>query len=151
MLPGRWPDLLRQFSLFAGAYLLYRLVEGLLPARTWTASAFHHASQVISFERTLHIFVEPGIQAWAAHSHLLLVIAAYVYLNAQTTLIVGALLYLYIAHNRNYYFVRNMLRRGDVHCAALLRRSTRPRRRGWCRSGASSTPTNYVTGFTGGT
>ena len=36
-------------------------------------------------------------------------IATYVYLNAQTTLIVGALLYLYIAHNRNYYFVRNML------------------------------------------
>jgi hypothetical protein len=109
VLPNGWPDLLRQFSLFAGAYLLYRLVEGLLPARTGTASAFHHASQVISFERTLHIFVEPGIQAWAAHSHLLLVIAAYVYLNAQTTLIVGALLYLYIVHNRNYYFVRNVL------------------------------------------
>ena len=36
-------------------------------------------------------------------------IATYVYLNAQTTLLVGALLYLYIAHNRNYYFVRNML------------------------------------------
>ena len=57
----------------------------------------------------MHLFVEPSIQAWAASSHLLLVIATYVYLNAQTTLIVGALLYLYIAHNRNYYFVRNML------------------------------------------
>ena len=109
VLPNGWPDLLRQFSLFAGAYLLYRLVEGMLPARTGTASAFRHASQVISLERTLHIFVEPAIQAWAAHSHLLLVIAAYVYLNAQTTLIVGALLYLYIVHNRNYYFVRNMM------------------------------------------
>jgi hypothetical protein len=109
VLPNGWPDLLRQISLFAGAYLLYRLVEGVLPGRTSTTSAFHHASQVISLERTLHIFVEPSIQAWASHSHLLLVIAAYVYMNAQTTLIVGALLYLYIAHNRNYYFVRNMM------------------------------------------
>ena len=93
VLPNGWADLLRQFSLFGGAYLLYRLDEDVER----------------SLERTLHIFVEPSIQAWAAHSHFLIVIAAYIYLNAQTTLIVGTLLYLYIAHNRNYYFVRNMM------------------------------------------
>ena len=108
-LPNGWRDMVRQLTLFASAYLGYRLIAGRLPARTGTASAFHHASQVISLERTLHIFVEPQIQAWAAHSHLLLTIAAYVYLNAQTTLIVGALLYIYFAHNRSYYFVRNMM------------------------------------------
>jgi len=37
------------------------------------------------------------------------VIAAYVYINAQTTILIALLLYLYIAHNRCYYFVRNML------------------------------------------
>jgi hypothetical protein len=108
-LPNGWRDVVRQLTLFAGAYLGYRLIAGRLPARTGIPSAFHHASQVISLERTLHIFVEPQIQAWAAHSHLLLTIAAYVYLNAQTTLIVGALLYIYFVHNRSYYFVRNMM------------------------------------------
>ena len=38
-----------------------------------------------------------------------MVIAAYVYINAQTTILIALLLYLYIAHNRSYYFVRNML------------------------------------------
>ena len=84
-------------------------------SRAWSPAHRHGVGvpprqrRSISLERTLHLFVEPRIQAWAAHSHLLLVIATYVYLNAQTTLIVGALLYLYIVHNRNYYFVRNML------------------------------------------
>ena len=36
-------------------------------------------------------------------------IAAYVYINAQTTILIALLLYLYTAHNRSYYFVRNML------------------------------------------
>jgi PAP2 superfamily len=107
LLPNGRIDFIRQFCLFAGAYLLYRLVESWVGGQV--APAFRHANELISFERSLHIFVEPHIQAWAAGSHTLLVIATYVYLNAQTTLIVGALLYLYIAHNRNYYFVRNML------------------------------------------
>ena len=107
LLPNGRVDFLRQFCLFAGAYLLYRLVEGWVGGQA--GPAFRHANEIISFERSLHVFVEPHIQAWAAGSHVLLVIATYVYLNAQTTLIVGALLYLYIVHNRNYYFVRNML------------------------------------------
>ena len=107
LLPNGRTDLLRQFCLFGGAYLLYRLVEGLVAGQS--AAASHHATAVISLERTLHLFVEPSLQAWAAHSHLLLVIAAYVYFNAQTTLLVCGLLYLYIWHNRSYYFTRNML------------------------------------------
>ena len=87
--------------------LLYRLVENWVAGDT--ASAFRHSNEIISLERSLHVFVEPKLQAWAAGSHLLLVVATYVYLNAQTTLLVGALVYLYVVHNRNYYFVRNML------------------------------------------
>ena len=107
LLPNGRADFLRQFCLFAGAYILYRLVEGLVAGNS--AAAFRHANEIISLERRLHLFIEPGIQTWAAGSHLLLVIATYIYLNAQTTLIVGALVYLYIVHNRNYYFVRNMM------------------------------------------
>ena len=107
VLPNGRVDLLRQCSLFGLAYLLYRLVEGFVYSNS--SVAFAHARELISFERSLHIFVEPAIQSWATSSHLLVVIAAYVYINAQTTILIALLLYLYIAHNRNYYFVRNML------------------------------------------
>ncbi|HLW96543.1 MAG TPA: phosphatase PAP2 family protein [Solirubrobacteraceae bacterium] len=107
VLPNGWADLLRQCSLFGLAYLLYRLVEGLVA--TDSSVAFAHARELISLERSLHVFVEPQIQAWATSSHLLMVIATYVYINAQTTILIALLFYLYIAHNRNYYFVRNML------------------------------------------
>jgi len=100
-------DLLRQCSLFGLAYLLYRLVEGVVYSNS--SVAFAHARELISFERSLHIFVEPAIQSWATSSHLLVVIAAYTYINAQTTILIALLLYLYIAHNRSYYFVRNAL------------------------------------------
>ena len=106
VLPNGWVDLLRQCSLFGFAYLLYRLVEG---AVNNSSVAFTHARELISLERSLHVFVEPAIQSWATSSHGLVVIAAYVYINAQTTILIALLLYLYIAHNRSYYFVRNML------------------------------------------
>ena len=107
VLPNGWVDLLRQCSLFGGAYLLYRLVEGAVGGNT--SVAFAHARELISLERGMHIFIEPTIQGWATSSHLLVVIAAYVYINAQTTILIALLLYLYVAHNRSYYFVRNML------------------------------------------
>ena len=107
LLPNGRVDLVRQICLFGGSYLLYRLLESAIAHHQ--PAAFRHAGQLISLERALHVFIEPSVQSWAAGSHLLLVIAVYVYINAQTTLLVGALLYLYIRHNRNYYFVRNML------------------------------------------
>jgi hypothetical protein len=107
VLPNGRVDLLRQCALFGLAYLLYRLVEGAVAGNT--AVAFTHARELISLERSLHIFIEPHLQSWATSSHLLMVIAAYVYINAQTTILIALLLYLYVAHNRSYYFVRNML------------------------------------------
>ena len=86
VLPNGWVDLLRQCSLFGGAYLLYRLVEGIVGSNS--SVAFAHARELISLERSMHIFVEPAIQGWATSSHLLVVIAAYVYINAQTTILI---------------------------------------------------------------
>jgi hypothetical protein len=107
LLPNGWVDVLRQVGLFGVAYLLYRLVEGAVSHNS--AVAFAHARDMISLERTLHIFVEPSVQSWAAGSHLLIEVATYVYINAQTTILIGLLLYLYTAHNKSFYFVRNML------------------------------------------
>jgi len=106
VLPHGWLDVLRQVSLFGAAYLAYRLVRGLVEGDA--NAAFAHARDLISLERTLHVFVEPSIQAWASGSHFLMVAASWTYVNAQTSVTVAALVYLYLRHNRNFYFVRNM-------------------------------------------
>src|ERR1700689_5666360 len=106
VLPRGWLDALRQVSLFAAAYAAYRFVRGLVEGDA--NAAFAHARDLIALEQTLHVFVEPSIQAWASGSHLVMVLASWTYVNAQTSVTIGALLYLYLRHNRNFYFVRNM-------------------------------------------
>lgn len=107
LLPQGWLDVARQVVLFGAAYFVYGLARGLVSGSA--TEAFTHAREVIQLERTLHIFVEPSIQTWASSSHLLMSASSWLYLNAQTTVTVGALVYLYLRHNGSFYFVRNML------------------------------------------
>jgi membrane-associated phospholipid phosphatase len=107
ILPNGWLDVVRQVLLFGTAYLGYRLVRGMVEGRA--TAAFQHARELIRIEETLHLFVEPSVQTWAASSHLLMDVSSWLYVNAQTTVTVGALVYLYLRHNRSFYFVRNML------------------------------------------
>src|ERR1700752_973657 len=107
VLPQGWLDLLRQVSLFVSAFLVYDLVRGGVEGRA--TAAFQHARELISIERTLHLFVEPSVQAWASGSHVLMVVASWIYLNAQFTVTFAALTYLYVPRNPSFYFVRNML------------------------------------------
>jgi uncharacterized membrane protein YkvA (DUF1232 family) len=106
VLPHGWLDALRQVLLFALAYLGYRIVRTLVASDA--AAAFAHARDLIAIERTLHVFVEPSVQTWASGSHLVMVLASWLYVNAQTTITFTALFYLYLRHNRSFYFVRNM-------------------------------------------
>jgi membrane-associated phospholipid phosphatase len=106
LLPHGWLDALRQITLFALAYFAYRLVRGL--AEGDASAAFAHARDLISLERGMHLFVEPSIQAWASGSHLVIVLASWLYVNAQGSITIAALLYLYMRHNGSFYFVRNM-------------------------------------------
>jgi membrane-associated phospholipid phosphatase len=106
LLPQGWLDVLRQVALFAAAYLAYRLVRGLVEGDA--SAAFAHARDLISIERTMHLFVEPSVQAWASGSRVLMDFSSWLYVNAQTTVTVAALVYLYVRHNRSFYFVRNM-------------------------------------------
>jgi membrane-associated phospholipid phosphatase len=106
-MPHGWLDVLRQVLLFGAAYAAYRVVRGMV--ENDGTAAFQHAREVIQLERTLHVFVEPSIQAWASGSHFVMDLASWIYVNAQFSVTVGALLYLYMRHNRSFYFVRNML------------------------------------------
>lgn len=107
LLPNGWLDVVRQIALFGAAYLIYSVIRGM--AEVDTTVAFDHTRDVIQIEQALHIFVEPSIQAWAMGSHALIDISSWLYVNAQTTVTLLALIYIYLRQNRSFYFVRNML------------------------------------------
>jgi membrane-associated phospholipid phosphatase len=107
VLPRGWPDVLRQLSLFLGAYLGYQLVRGLADGND-VAKASWNAYKVINLERTLHVFVEPHIQAWVLNQHWLMDVADWTYLNAHYVVTIGALTFIYLRRNESFYFVRNM-------------------------------------------
>ena len=106
VLPHGWGDVVRQVALAGAAYGAYSLVRGLVGGDV--TAAFRHARDLIQLERNLHVFVEPSIQAWASSSHLLMDFSSWLYVNAQTSITLAALIYLYLRHNRSFYFVRNM-------------------------------------------
>ncbi|MEA2270188.1 MAG: hypothetical protein QOD55_2269 [Solirubrobacteraceae bacterium] len=108
LLPRGPLDIVRQVLLFAIAYYGYRLARGAVDDPMGAALAFHNARQLIEMEQALGIFVEPSVQAWAAARPIVIDFASWVYINAQVTVTVGALGYLYLAHNSSFYFVRNM-------------------------------------------
>jgi PAP2 superfamily protein len=108
LLPHGPVDVMRQLLLFAAAYYLYRLVRGGIDDPRVAAVAFENARNVIHIEQSLGIFVEPSVQAWASTKPVVIDLASWIYINAQTSITLGALVFLYIAHNKSFYFVRNM-------------------------------------------
>jgi PAP2 superfamily len=105
-LPQGWLDALRQLVLFAGAYYAYRIVRGLVDGRAMTA--FENARSLVHMERTLGLFFEPGLQAWAEGQQWMLASANWMYVNSHFVITTAFLIWLYIARNDAFYFVRNM-------------------------------------------
>jgi hypothetical protein len=108
LLPHGLLDVLRQVALFLVAYYGYSIARGLLDDPGSTAAAFQHGRDLINVERSLGVFVEPAVNAWAEKSSLLAGAASWAYLNVQFSVTIGALVYLYLRHNASFYFVRNM-------------------------------------------
>jgi len=108
VLPSGILDVLRQVVLFFCAYYGYRIVRGFIDGPQGATVAFDNARDLIDIERALNLFIEPSVQAWAATSPLVVDMASWTYINAQTTVTVGALVFIYLAHNRSFYWVRNM-------------------------------------------
>lgn len=108
-LPHGPSDVLRQVLLFAAAYYGYTLVRGFADDPGAAQTAFDNARRIISLEQTLGLFVEPSVQAWTMGSGLLHDSASWVYVNAQTSVTLGALVFIYLFRNPSFYFVRNMM------------------------------------------
>jgi PAP2 superfamily len=111
-------DLVRQVLLFMAAYQLYRLTRGFVNDPEAATVAFNHARELISVERTLNVFIEPSVQTFTAGQDWLLDIASWMYINAQTTITLSALVWLYLFRNASFYFVRNMFL--FAFCLALV-------------------------------
>ena len=105
-LPNGWLDALRQLALFAGAYYLYRIVRGIVDGQA--GLAFENARNLVDAERALGLFFEPGLQAWAEGQEWLLTFANWMYVNSHFVITTTFLIWLYIARNHAFYFVRNM-------------------------------------------
>ena len=108
LLPHGPLDVVRQVLLFMVAYQLYRLTRGLVNHPEAATAAFSNARDLIGIERSLNLFVEPSVQAFTSGQQWLLDAASWMYINAQTSVTVGALAWLYLFRNESFYFVRNM-------------------------------------------
>src|SRR3954469_19484181 len=106
LLPRGPRDLLWQIVLFCGAYWLYRLVRGQVFDQS--ATAFRHARDIVGLERSLHVFAEPSIQAWAVGTGWVSDVGAWMYLNTHFVVTTCTLAFIYLFRNEHYYFVRNM-------------------------------------------
>lgn len=101
-------DLARQLLLFAAAYYAYRYTRGWVNTPDVAATAFTNARTLIDLERTLNVFIEPGVQALVAGERWIADLASWIYINAQTTVTLSCLIWIYLFRNRSFYFVRNM-------------------------------------------
>ena len=97
---------MRQLALFGGAYYVYRIVRGIVDGQT--ALAFDHARLVVDLERGMGLFFEPAVQTWASGQEWLLTGANWMYVNSHFVITTTFLIWLYLARNYAYYFVRNM-------------------------------------------
>src|SRR6201996_2705372 len=105
-MPKGWGDAGRQLAILVGVDLIYDFGRGV--ADSSRADAIAHGQQIIDFERSIHTLFEPDLQKFFLPAHWTIEIGNFLYLNAQFTIALGFLIWLYLFRNESYYFVRNM-------------------------------------------
>jgi membrane-associated phospholipid phosphatase len=71
-------------------------------------AAFDHAADVVSLERSLHLFVERSVQAWSLRTEAINDAASWMYINTHFVVTTVTLAFVYLRRNEHFYFVRNM-------------------------------------------
>jgi membrane-associated phospholipid phosphatase len=105
-LPNGWRDAVLQLALWGIADALYEGVRGIVAGRADVA--FANARAIISLERATGTFLEPQIQSLFTGSHAVIDAANWIYMNAQFTVNLVFLAFIYAYRNEIFYFVRNM-------------------------------------------
>ena len=101
-------DVALQVALFQFAYMAYRFVRGWVDHPEGASIAFQHGREIINLERSTGLFFEPHLQDMLDPTGLIADVSSWVYLNAQVTITVSCLIFIYMRHNESFYFVRNM-------------------------------------------
>lgn len=107
-LPKGPGDLLLQILLLALALFVYQLGRGLADGHVVATDAINNAKDIVAVERKLGLYVEPSIQRWSLSVPGLDNFFSWLYLNVQTTVTLGGMLWIYLFRNERYGFVRNM-------------------------------------------
>jgi len=105
-LPKGWGDFGRQIGILVAVDLAYTFVRGIVDSEKGLAMA--HGVQVMDFEKSIGTFFEPSLQEFFLPAQWVIDFANQIYLNAQFSVALGFLLWLYLFRNESYYFVRNM-------------------------------------------
>jgi membrane-associated phospholipid phosphatase len=105
-LPKGWPDAIWQLGLFALADLCYETVRGVAEGNT--AGAFANARSIVDIEQGLGLFFESDLQSWVMNHRVLVDFANFMYVNSHFVITTTVLVWLYLRHNKQFYFVRNM-------------------------------------------
>jgi hypothetical protein len=105
-LPKGWVDLTLQFVFFFIAYQGYQVVRGFADGKAHVAIT--NGEHVISLERSLGAFFEPGLQQAMLSHQWIIDTANWMYFNSHFVITVGVLAWIYLFRNEHFYFVRNM-------------------------------------------
>lgn len=105
-LPKGFGDLGRQIAVLVSVDLAYTFVRGIADGQK--AVAMTHGQQIIDLEKSTGTFFEPSLQAFFLPAQGVIDFANQIYLNAQFSIALGFLVWLYLFRNESYYFVRNM-------------------------------------------
>jgi membrane-associated phospholipid phosphatase len=105
-LPKGWPDAVNQLALFALADLCYETVRGVAEGNS--ALAFANARWIVDAEQSMGLFIERDVQNWVMNSRFLVDFANFMYVNSHFIVTSCLLVWIYLRHNRHFYFIRNM-------------------------------------------
>jgi len=128
-LPRGRLDALRQLGLVALAYILYRIVRGLV-FEGGAGPAFENARLLVDIERSMGLFFEPGLQAWTlATSPVIATVASWIYVNSHFVITSSFLVWLYMRRNQSFDVVRDafMISMGLALAGYLLFPTAPPR------------------------
>ncbi len=106
LLPKGPKDALFQLSLFVAADLAYETIRGIVEGRAQIA--FANARVIVEMERSMGLFFEKSFQASLINTGWIIEVANWTYMNSHLVVTTAFLVWLYIAHNDSFYFVRNM-------------------------------------------
>jgi PAP2 superfamily protein len=105
-LPHGYGDAARQLSLFVAAELCYEAVRGIADGERMRAIT--NGEHVIAFEKSIHSFFEPNLQAVFLDHRWIIDFANFMYMNSHFVVTTAFLVWLYLFRNSYFYFVRNM-------------------------------------------